>query len=457
LLHCDILSVAITPRNRAPRSRLIGLNIAPYRMMFLSGSRATRGIDCHGDRGASAMNLKTLDVGIGMALMFLFVSVICSAVREIGELAIKTRASSLAAAISQMLDNDQTPGRVNAFYDNPMISALFKGDYEDALVGWLRKWVPFVGRNGLPSYIPADSFAKTVLQLARADNEHAGLMTSNATLAIGDLRNWAASTPPDGLKLAMQSALDSAGGELPAAQAALEKWFNSAMERVSGAYKARTQLWLLVIGFVTAALMNIDAVTVMQRLSTDDALRNAVVAQAGDTLATCQQDPTRCVVKQEQVAPVAPSLGPTPAPVAESTPSAPSTTAALPSPPTAPIAGATAAPGDASAEINAQVSEIKAVTAQMMEVGWPIGWENGKPGPQFDLLATTDQTAVQAYAAMDLLRRVEWWLAIVGGWLITAIGVTFGAPFWFDLLNRFMVVRSTVKPDEKSAKEKSKG
>jgi hypothetical protein len=35
--------------------------------------------------------------------------------------------------------------------------------------------------------------------------------------------------------------------------------------------------------------------------------------------------------------------------------------------------------------------------------------------------------------------------------------VTFGAPFWFDLLNRFMVVRSTVKPDEKSGKEPSKG
>eukprot|EP01035_Chromulina_nebulosa_P002522 gene2522-3412_t len=55
------------------------------------------------------MELKTIDVGIGMALMFLFVSVICSAVREIGELAIKTRASSLAAAIAQMLDTDQVP------------------------------------------------------------------------------------------------------------------------------------------------------------------------------------------------------------------------------------------------------------------------------------------------------------------------------------------------------------
>jgi hypothetical protein len=32
------------------------------------------------------------------------------------------------------------------------------------------------------------------------------------------------------------------------------------------------------------------------------------------------------------------------------------------------------------------------------------------------------------------------------GWLITALAVTLGAPFWFDLLNKFMSVRSTVKP-----------
>ncbi|MEG3144919.1 hypothetical protein U1839_09655 [Sphingomonas sp. RT2P30] len=401
------------------------------------------------------MELKTIDVGIGMALMFLFVSVICSAVREIGELAIKTRASSLAAAIAQMLDTDQVPGRIDAFYNGPLISALFKGDYQDALVGFLRKWVPFVGRTALPSYIPADSFAKAVFQLVRDDNQSAGLMTPNATLAIGDLRNWAASTPPDGLKQAVQSALDSADGELATAQAALERWFNSAMERVSGAYKARTQLWLLLIGFVTAASMNIDAVTVMQRLSTDDKLRDAVVAQAGATLATCAQDQAQCIVGPGKETPTSPA---TAAPASTATPAAVSSPAPTSiAPPSVASAAPTTPAVTASAEVDAQVSEIKAVTAQMMEVGWPIGWEGGKPAPQFGLLATSGHSSADAYAKMDLWQKLAWWLAIVGGWLITAIGVTFGAPFWFDVLNRFMVVRSTVKPDEKSAKEKSKG
>jgi hypothetical protein len=42
------------------------------------------------------------------------------------------------------------------------------------------------------------------------------------------------------------------------------------------------------------------------------------------------------------------------------------------------------------------------------------------------------------------------------GWLITACAVSFGAPFWFDMLNKIMVVRSTIKPQEKSQPEASK-
>jgi hypothetical protein len=41
------------------------------------------------------------------------------------------------------------------------------------------------------------------------------------------------------------------------------------------------------------------------------------------------------------------------------------------------------------------------------------------------------------------------------GWAMTALAISLGAPFWFDLLNKFMVIRSTVKPKEKSPDEGS--
>jgi hypothetical protein len=43
----------------------------------------------------------------------------------------------------------------------------------------------------------------------------------------------------------------------------------------------------------------------------------------------------------------------------------------------------------------------------------------------------------------------------LGGWLLTAIAASLGAPFWFDLLNKIMVIRSTVKPNQKSSEESS--
>jgi len=44
---------------------------------------------------------------------------------------------------------------------------------------------------------------------------------------------------------------------------------------------------------------------------------------------------------------------------------------------------------------------------------------------------------------------------VFAGWMLTALAATLGAPFWFDTLNRIMVIRSTVKPYEKSGAEGS--
>lgn len=86
--------------------------------------------------------------------------------------------------------------------------------------------------------------------------------------------------------------------------------------------------------------------------------------------------------------------------------------------------------------------------AQIQVSGLPIGW-NGQ----------------------DELHRPPWvlgtWSAMLGwswhlfavhwlGWLITGFAISLGAPFWFDLLNKFVVVRSAVKPQERSSEESSK-
>lgn len=84
------------------------------------------------------------------------------------------------------------------------------------------------------------------------------------------------------------------------------------------------------------------------------------------------------------------------------------------------------------------------------KIGYPIGWESGKTGwPMPAPQACSDpKTGCQTLHVGAIVEMVI-------GWLITAFAVTLGAPFWFDLLNRFMIIRSTVKPTQKSPDEAS--
>ena len=77
--------------------------------------------------------------------------------------------------------------------------------------------------------------------------------------------------------------------------------------------------------------------------------------------------------------------------------------------------------------------------AELDSLNLPIGWAGG-------------------WGAYKYENGSWWWNNVWGpvlGWLIIAFSATMGAPFWFDLLNKVMVIRSTVKPHEKSPEESS--
>ena len=76
--------------------------------------------------------------------------------------------------------------------------------------------------------------------------------------------------------------VDAAGGDVAKARENIENWFNSSMDRVSSWYKRRAQLTLLFIGLFVAIAVNVDTLTVAKRLSTDDGLRDSLVAAASE-------------------------------------------------------------------------------------------------------------------------------------------------------------------------------
>lgn len=89
---------------------------------------------------------------------------------------------------------------------------------------------------------------------------------------------------------------------------------------------------------------------------------------------------------------------------------------------------------------NASLSGDQAKQA-LDKVSLPIGWANVEwPAPG-------QWTTGESYVAAVMT---------LAGWGLTIFAISLGAPFWFDVLNKFIVVRSTVKPMEKSPDEPSK-
>ena len=348
-----------------------------------------------------------LDVGIGVTLLFLFVSLICSALREAIETALKSRAMDLERGIREIL-HDRTGTQIaKALYDHPFVYSLYGGDYDPARLTPSRfanggTVMPWRARTSLPAYIPSRAFSAALFDLVR------GASDPDAPLSAASLRDGLTKIGNERLRVALTAALDAAGSDVSAARRNVEAWYDATMDRVSGWYKRRTQMLLIAIGLATAVCFNIDAITVARHLASDASYREAVVARAASfgTDGGAAEDTGRSGPR--------PPSGASPVPPASGT--------SLPADPRPPL--------DALREIHDALEAT----------GFILGW----PAPQ-----VADCRPERPCGAGTVVQMVL-------GWVVTALAVSLGAPFWFDVLNKFMVVRSTVKPAEKSGQEASK-
>jgi hypothetical protein len=322
-----------------------------------------------------------LEVAVGLALMFLMLSLVASAVREGIEGIIKARAVNLERGIRALLDDKDGMGLARTFYEHPLINSLFEDRYAPAAKR-------FFGRK-LPTYIPGRQFAAVLIDLARrgpAAGPYATLQTAPAsTSPVADVRANVQRIPSLFVQRAFLSAIDEAEGDMNRVRENLEAWFDGAMNSVSGAYRRRTQLYLFAIGLVVAAFLNVNTFTVADHLWRDDRARAALAERAGRVAADTA---------------------------------------------TKRLAGDT----------TGSAAEARRVYADLRTLSLPIGWDRRPPAPP----ETEGMSAHFSY-----------WSKQVFGLALTAFAIMLGAPFWFDMLNKFIVIRSTVKPREKTGDEGS--
>ena len=229
------------------------------------------------------LNSDVLEVGIGMSLLFLMMSMIATAIREGIEGLLKHRSKDLEQGLREMLNDTKTgnySGLVGQLYQHPLINSLYRGTLDKARNGDLPSYIPSKGfvtalldilLNAKPSTTPAPATgaAPAVIPVELKNNP---LTIESLKACVNDL--------PDQVRKPILLAIDDAQGDIDAVKANLAAWFDATMDRVSGWYRRRTQLILFVIGLCAAVFLNVDLLTVAQHLLSDKALRQGIVGAA---------------------------------------------------------------------------------------------------------------------------------------------------------------------------------
>lgn len=153
---------------------------------------------------------------------------------------------------------------------------------------------------------PKDAALQKVAAEARHKaNEAADKLAPSASSLLTEARDKLAGVQsevvPAELKMALLALLDNAGANLNKAQANLEQWFDDAMDRVSGVYKRKSQIFIGVIAVIVTLLANVDTLQVANSLTHDKAVRDSLVAAAPE-LAKQAPSPTPTSTPQSDAA-----------------------------------------------------------------------------------------------------------------------------------------------------------
>ncbi|HEX4312086.1 MAG TPA: hypothetical protein VHZ25_18795 [Acidobacteriaceae bacterium] len=359
-----------------------------------------------------------VDTAIGLIFVFLLMSLIASVAQELFSTFLQLRAANLQRGLQSLFSGDSIWGHdlVEMIYNHGLVRGLYSDPAKDSAGAgqvrtidrfrmYLRELISMPSKLGnrsatqvtlLPAYIPSRTFALAMIDFLnkyKASGNEA-MKGIHETLAE---HNWI--YRDNKAVQALLTLANDAKGDLDAFQKKLEDWYDDAMDRVSGWYKRYTQRVLLYIGIALAIGFNVDSIRIARTLWIDRDVRSAMVSEASSYV---QNNP--------------------PGPQAPATGSAPQASQEL-------------------VNMRNTVHDFNDVmNTSMLPIGWSGTW-----------------TRLHTNLKADSRRTIGWLAATkLPGWLITAFAISLGAPFWFDLLNKFMVVRSTIKPQEKSQIEATK-
>lgn len=352
-----------------------------------------------------------MDVAISLIMMYLVLSLIVTVVNEALATGADLRASNLRDAIDSLIDSATLK---NDFYAHGLINSVNEAVDSDASrlangLSAICRWLIRAPRNTGPhvSYLSGQTFAQALL---------ASVDTTKDLPTYADIKSAVQTLPDTDIRDALLAHMSLAEGDLQKLRNNVAAWFDSAMDRVSGLYKRHLKQISFVVGVIVVLMANADTVKVTRVLWHDPELRAGMVEAANKLIASPPQ----------LSGAGADTANPQPAAATGGAPASP--------PPSSTNAGPAGQPNSGN-PVDQTLSKLKTYedTLRPLPLGWSVNLSTlpRGAGPFAFLLA-----------------------AKFLGLVLTAIAVSLGAPFWFDLLSMFMHVRGA---GEKPKKKKMTG
>jgi hypothetical protein len=207
-----------------------------------------------------------IEVVLGLALIYTVLSVTVTVMAELLAQLTSARANTLRMGIARILSEKQPGELTKAFYAHPLIQSLARNREK-------------------PDYIPSHTFTLVLLDLIVNGQESKTYDSVGSIAALRHAITMSASENRlinDDLRRQLQVLLDLAD-DVDTARLIIEKWFNDAMARVSGWYKRRTQLRILLLSVLLVVLINADTLMIFNTLSANATNRSLIVAAVGNS------------------------------------------------------------------------------------------------------------------------------------------------------------------------------
>ena len=325
-----------------------------------------------------------LDVVIGLVFVFTLYSLLTTTIVEIISTYFQFRARNLASAIMRMLDDEKDKTVFSEkFFKQPMIKYM--------ATGWMKIF-------NKPSYLQARNFSQALIQLLKDESDKGKDPMNNIRTALKKYENTQTGK-------FLMSLLDDADNKIENFKSAVEQWFDDTMERVTGWYKRRLVLVTFIVGAVIATIFNADTFQIAGYLSRDPKAREQYVQLAGN------------LVKNSSI------LNP-----------AYDTT----------LRGRLLQDSSLMKKFGNNQPAFKKFVSDSVY--------NKVTEAQKVLLTRIDTLYVISEKSQNILsfKRIKGKGFIYDNWLnfagclITALALSLGAPFWFDLLNKLMQLRNSI-------------